>query len=68
MWYYSDNPPLDADRYFSDLEREAEKRGIGECFYCGEPITAGQEYIDCEDGLIHWECWDDYGRDKKERA
>lgn len=69
MMYYSDNPPLDADRYFSDLEREAEKRGIGECFYCGEPITAGQEFIDCEDGLIHLDgCWGDYGKDRAERA
>lgn len=65
--YYTDNPPLDAERYYAELEQE-EPQSIGKCFYCDEPILAGQEFIDCEDGLIHWECWDDYGKDKKERA
>lgn len=68
----SDNPALDADRYFSALEREEEARTIGECFYCGKPILGetdsyyGDEFIECEDGMIHYdECWDQYGREKK---
>lgn len=76
MMYYTNNPPLDEERYTSDLEHEREnRRSIGECFYCGQPILAaddgyyGDEYIETMDGLIHYEeCWEKYGREMKKEA
>lgn len=70
MIYYTNNPALDADRYFCD----SQQKDIGECVQCGEKILcetegrAGEEYVMTEDGPVHWECWMEYGYDKKERA
>ena len=53
--YYSDNPVRDAERYYNDLEKQAEKLPV--CSECGYRIDGEKafefngEYI-CEDCLI----------------
>lgn len=70
----SDDPYKDADRRDIEEERARNRRSIGECVQCYQPILArdegyeGEEYVETEDGLVHWECWDAYGRDKKQEA
>lgn len=47
---------------------------VGYCCQCEEPIRGhtdsleGDYYIESEDGLVHWDCWDAYGETKKKEA
>ena len=60
-------------------EREEERlirsmpiKGI--CCQCEEPILGhtdsleGDWYIETEDGLVHWDCWDAYGKSLRKEA
>lgn len=68
---YTDNPERDAENYFS---REESWPKIGICEQCGRPVYRasqyehGDEYIEIPDGLVHWECWNDYGKMLKKEA
>lgn len=50
-----------------------EGRVIGRCIQCDGDILKetglyeGDWYIETEDGLVHEECWAEYGRDKREK-
>lgn len=53
------------------IRREAQEEKmpvIANCIQCGRPIFEGTEtlegddYVETEDGPVHWDCWDDYGR------
>jgi formylmethanofuran dehydrogenase subunit E len=55
--YYTDDPARDADRYFSDREKELDK--LPECEECGWPIQSAFYYeindtIICPDCLNHF--------------
>lgn len=47
---------------------------FGDCIQCGGPIFAanedydGEEYIETEDGPVHWDCWFEYGKKQKKEA
>ena len=47
---------------------------LGTCVYCGEPVRAstarwdGDEYVETDDGIVHWECWDEYGETLKKQG
>lgn len=70
---YTSNPVLDEIHRTSEWE-EIQANNIGVCIQCGQPIIKdtptyeGDEYIETEDGLVHWECWREYGEGKKEMA
>lgn len=50
------------------------QESIGLCIQCGAPIYRaneaydGEEYIETEDGPVHWDCWRAYGWRKKKEA
>ena len=68
---YTDNPVRDAEEYCS---REDLRPIVGACEYCGNPIYGptedmyGDDYVELPDGLVHWECWNDYGRSLRKEA
>lgn len=63
--FYTDNPILDAERYYAEREEEVER--LPECSECGQPIQdehcyeINDEYI-CEKCLVenHKKYTDDY--------
>ena len=66
MMIWTDNPPLDAERYY---ESQTDTRPIFDrCIHCGRIIHSampgydGDEYVETPDGPVHWDCWDEYGR------
>lgn len=59
MLYYTDNPVSDAERYYTDQEREYEewKVRLPVCSECGEPIE--EDFCWEIDGeLYHHDCAD----------
>ncbi len=70
---FTDNPVNDALR--RDWEIELRRRNnIGKCLHCGEPILCadishyGDDYVEIDEGLVHWDCWHEFGRDKRREA
>ena len=57
-----------AQREREEAEWEKTMPKIGVCIHCYEPILGsteayeGDDYVETEDGPVHWDCWDDYGR------
>lgn len=57
-----------AQREREEAEWEKKMPKIGVCIHCYGPILGstetleGDDYIEVEDGPVHWDCWDDYGR------
>ena len=62
---YTDNPVIDAEEYYN---RSDKRPIVGICESCGNIIHGqtddeyGEDYVQIQDGLVHWDCWDDYGR------
>ena len=62
---YTDDPVIDAEEYYS---RNDKRSIIGICESCGNIIHGqtddeyGEDYVKIPDGIVHWDCWDDYGR------
>lgn len=68
---YTDEPVIDAEEYCS---REDPRPIVGTCEQCGHPVYGrsenydGDECIEIPGGLIHWDCWNDYGKTLKKEA
>lgn len=66
--FYTDNPAMDAENYYSFREREAEawkaEAYIGDCPICGEPMYLGDVFSPVEkDMLIGDEYYEHVHRD-----
>lgn len=64
--YYSNQSAYYADQQLRQGLANHQRRELAEylqeddatyCPYCGELIINGDDVIDSDDGLAHWECW-----------
>ena len=64
--YYSNQSAYYADQQFRQGLADLQRRELAEylqeddttyCPCCKEPIIEGDDIIDADDGLTHWECW-----------
>lgn len=66
----TDEPARDADQWASRPTPPV----AGICAYCHAPIYGrdlshdGEEYINTIDGPVHWECWMQYGLERRKEA
>lgn len=46
-----------ADHQRRELAEHLQEDDTTLCLYCSEPIIDGDDVLDSDDGLAHWECW-----------
>lgn len=66
--YYNNQSAYYADQRFREGLADHQRRELAEylqeddatyCPYCKEPIINGDDVIDSDDGLAHWNCWNE---------
>lgn len=50
----TDDPVADFERYDHELHKHDYL--YPDCEHCGEPIVAGDEYVEIDDKIMHYEC------------